>query len=246
MTLVTRSNNNNFIPDNEPIKYINFHDSHDEESITTNKTIDSTSSLKFYLPELRVVPSMECIPPTNDDLDIYWYNVVDIYAVRLRSSFIHEGFYKYDIVQEEAFDSNSVMSVDFDTIDIPNSSFKFLCNVGSIHSDSKMIMVTLTTGLYPSLHPPQVFSRQATSFLYPSSTSSLKLSMGMSLLFQQPQVVITVLMLFMKLSSSSVSFRYGIPFSYHNPKGTGDGTGQFQLQFRLFQLQFRLQLQLHL
>ena len=88
-------------------------------------------------------------------------------------------------------------------------------------------MMTSTTGLYPSLHPPQVFSGQATSFLYPSSTSSLKLSMGMSLLFQQPRVVITVLLLFTKLSSSSVSLQYGIPFSYHNPKGTGGGTGQF-------------------
>ena len=114
---------------------------------------------------------------------INWYDVVDIYAVRLRTAFIHEGFYKYDIVQEEAFDSNSVMSVDFDTINIPNSSFKFLCNVGSIHSDSKMIMVTLTTGLYPSLHPPPMFGEQETSFIYPNSQSSLKLSMGMSLLF---------------------------------------------------------------
>ena len=45
---------------------------------------------------------------------------------------------------------------------------KFLYNVGSIHSDPKMIMMTSTTGLYPSLNPPQVFSGQATSFLYPS------------------------------------------------------------------------------
>ena len=64
----------------------------------TNKTIDSTLSLKFYLPEPSVVPSMECIPPTNDNLDIYWYDVVDIYAVILRTAFIHEGSYKYDIV----------------------------------------------------------------------------------------------------------------------------------------------------
>ena len=49
LILVIRSNNNNFIPDNEPIKYMNYHDSYDEDSITTNKTIDSTSSLKFYL-----------------------------------------------------------------------------------------------------------------------------------------------------------------------------------------------------
>ena len=97
-------------------------------------------------------------------------------------------------------------------------------------------MVTLTTSLYPSLHPTQVFDDQETSFLYPSSTPSLKfkfitsishLSMGMSLLFQQPQVVTTISMLFTKLSPSSVSFRYGIPFSSHNPKGTGDGKGHF-------------------
>ena len=48
---------------------------------------------------------MDCVPPTNNDLDIYWYDVVDIYAVRLRTAFIQEGFYKYDIVTEEACDS---------------------------------------------------------------------------------------------------------------------------------------------
>ena len=132
MILVIRSNNNNFIPDNEPIKYMNYHNSHDEDSITTKKTIDSTSSLKFYLSEPSVIPSMECIPPTNDDLDIYWYDVVDIYAIRLRTTFIHEGFYKYDIVQEENFDSNSVVAVDVNTINVPNSSLTFLCNVTDI------------------------------------------------------------------------------------------------------------------
>ena len=39
LILVIRSNNNNFIPDNEPIKYLNYLDSHDEDPITTNKTI---------------------------------------------------------------------------------------------------------------------------------------------------------------------------------------------------------------
>ena len=58
------------IPGNEPIKYMNYHNSIDENSITTNKTINSTLSLKSDLPEPNVVPSMDCKPPTNDDLDI--------------------------------------------------------------------------------------------------------------------------------------------------------------------------------
>lgn len=103
----------------------------------------------------------------------------------------------------------------------------FIPGIHCINSDYEMIMVTSTISLYPNLHPPQVFGEQETNLLYPSSTSSLKLSMSVSLFFQQPRVVNTLLMLFAKLSPSYVSFRYSIPFSSHNPKVTGDGKRHF-------------------
>ena len=78
MILDIRSNNNNFlpyqakikpihnsfIPGNEPIKYMNYQDSHDEDFVTTNKTIDSTLSLKSYLSVPSLTPSMDFVPPT--------------------------------------------------------------------------------------------------------------------------------------------------------------------------------------
>ena len=91
----------------------------------------------------------------NGDLGIDWYAVVDISAVRFRSDFIYEGFYKYDIVHEEDFNSN-------------------LCSVNCTHLDYKIILMTLNTSLYPSLQRTQVFGDQETKLLYLSSTSSIK------------------------------------------------------------------------
>ena len=107
--------------------------------------------------------------PSNCTIDMSKSDVVDISAVPPRTDFIHKWVCKYDIVHEEDLDSNSIVAVDVDTIDIPHSSLEFLCNVICIYSDSEMTLVTLYTNLYPSLHPTQVFDDQETSFLYSSS-----------------------------------------------------------------------------
>ena len=124
--------------------------------------------------------------------------------------FIYEGFYKYDLVQEDDFDSNSVMAVDFDTIDIPHSPLKFLYNVTCLHFDYKRIMMTSTTGLYPSLNRSKVFGDQETSFLYQSSTHIMLYLTSTSMLF----------------AKSSISILCFIPFSSQNlDQETGGATG---------------------
>ena len=60
----------------------------------------------------------------NGDLDIDWYNVVDISTVRLQTEFIQEGFSNSDVTHEEDFENNSVVDVNADTIDIDDKTIQ--------------------------------------------------------------------------------------------------------------------------
>ena len=144
------------------------------------------------------------------------YDVGDISDVRINKSFLQEGSSNSVIVHAEDFKPYHHEYIFYADIFPMKRNDLVTHTIDKVFFDIyRMILVSLHTSLYSSLHTTQVLyaPHQVISpnivFLWPTS------------------------LLLTKFSSSSVSSRYGIPFSYHNPKATGGGTGQIRFQLRL-------------
>ena len=121
----------------------------------------------------------------NGDLDTEWYDVVDISAVRLRNDFIRAGFSNSDFNHEEDFENNSVVDVNDNTIGI--DEIYRLVDLDKIYhiviTDNKQGEDNnndLALDWYDVVDVYSVRIRinlrfdQETSFLHPSSTTTIK------------------------------------------------------------------------
>ena len=112
----------------------------------------------------------------NGDIDTEWYDVVDISAVRLQTEIIIEGFSNFDFNHEEDFENNSVVDVNADTIDI-DVIYRIEMTDNKHGEDNNN---DLALDWYDVVDVYSVRIRinlrfdQETSFLHPSSTTTIK------------------------------------------------------------------------
>ena len=158
------------------------------QSLTNNNDLNPLLGSASYTNAINSIEVMnnELGEFNNGDLDIDWYDVVDISAVRLRTDFIREGFSNSDFNHEEDLENNSVVDVNTDTIDIDKiycivdiDKIYHIAVIDNKHGEDNKNDLALDWYDIVDVYTVRIridlrFNDQETSFLHQSSTTTIK------------------------------------------------------------------------